>query len=67
MSPGYNRPLYLPPFDHRHSYISGMCHLTPPLTAAPYSLPLVLHLGYESAGSHPQVTPPGRRESGCRS
>ncbi len=27
------RPLYLLPFDHRHSYISGMHHFTPPLTA----------------------------------
>ncbi|MEP6991277.1 MAG: DUF2090 domain-containing protein [bacterium] len=26
-------PLYLLPFDHRHSYISGMCHFIPPLTA----------------------------------
>lgn len=26
-------PLYILPFDHRHSYISGMCHFTPPLTA----------------------------------
>jgi myo-inositol catabolism protein IolC len=26
-------PLYLLPFDHRHSYIGGMCHFTPPLTA----------------------------------
>jgi myo-inositol catabolism protein IolC len=25
--------LYLLPFDHRHSYITGMCHFTPPLTA----------------------------------
>lgn len=33
MSLGYNRPLYLLPFDHRHSYITGMCHFTPPLTA----------------------------------
>lgn len=32
MSTGYNRPLYLLPFDHRHSYITGMCHFTPPLT-----------------------------------
>ena len=32
-SPGYNRPLYLLPFDHRHSYVTGMCHFTPPLTA----------------------------------
>lgn len=33
MSPGYNRPLYLLPFDHRHSYITGMFHFHPPLTA----------------------------------
>ena len=33
MTLGYNRPLYLLPFDHRHSYIDGMCHFTPPLTA----------------------------------
>jgi myo-inositol catabolism protein IolC len=26
-------PLYVLPFDHRHSYITGMCHFTPPLTA----------------------------------
>jgi myo-inositol catabolism protein IolC len=26
-------PLYLLPFDHRHSYITGMCHFTLPLTA----------------------------------
>ena len=30
--PGYTAPLYLLPFDHRHSYVSGMFHLTPPLT-----------------------------------
>jgi myo-inositol catabolism protein IolC len=29
--PGYTKPLYLLPFDHRHSYITGMCHFTPPL------------------------------------
>ncbi len=33
MPPGYNRPLYLLPFDHRHSYLTGMFHVTPPLTA----------------------------------
>ncbi len=33
MSHAGERPLYLLPFDHRHSYISGMCHFTPPLTA----------------------------------
>lgn len=33
MSLGYNRPLYLLPFDHRHSYVTGMCHFAPPLVA----------------------------------
>ena len=28
MSLGYNRPLYLLPFDHRHSYVTGMFHFT---------------------------------------
>lgn len=36
MSLGYNRPLYLLPFDHRHSYLTGMFHVTPPLTAEQY-------------------------------
>src|ERR1019366_7118143 len=30
---GYNQPLYLLPFDHRQSYVTGMFHLTPPLSA----------------------------------
>jgi hypothetical protein len=33
MSLGYACPLYLLPFDHRHSYTSGLFDLTPPLTA----------------------------------
>jgi len=33
MSPGYNRPLYLLPFDHRQSYVTGMFDFKPPLTA----------------------------------
>ena len=32
-SRGYDRPLYLLPFDHRHSYVTGMFHATNPLTA----------------------------------
>jgi myo-inositol catabolism protein IolC len=32
MSRGYARPLYLLPFDHRHSYETGMFELEPPLT-----------------------------------
>jgi myo-inositol catabolism protein IolC len=34
MSLGYNQPLYLLPFDHRHSYLSGMFHFSPPLDPA---------------------------------
>ncbi|MGH9256558.1 MAG: 2-deoxy-5-keto-D-gluconate 6-phosphate aldolase domain-containing protein [Vicinamibacterales bacterium] len=33
MSLGYNRPLYLLPFDHRRSYVTGMFNFKPPLTA----------------------------------
>jgi myo-inositol catabolism protein IolC len=34
MTPGYTDLLYLLPFDHRHSYLSGMFKFTPPLTPA---------------------------------
>jgi myo-inositol catabolism protein IolC len=34
MTPGFNDPLYLLPFDHRHSYLSGMFKFKEPLTAA---------------------------------
>lgn len=34
MTPGYTDPLYLLPFDHRHSYLSGMFGLKAPLTPA---------------------------------
>jgi len=30
--PGYDKPLYILPFDHRSSYIKGMFSLKPPLT-----------------------------------
>ena len=33
MDIGHDHPLYLLPFDHRHSYVTGMFHLTLPLTA----------------------------------
>lgn len=33
MNPGYDKPLYLLPFDHRHSYVSGMFGFKPPLSA----------------------------------
>lgn len=32
MATGYERPLYVLPFDHRHSYIAGLFHFKPPLT-----------------------------------
>ena len=33
MRPGYIQPLYLLPFDHRNSYVSGMFEYGTPLTA----------------------------------
>jgi myo-inositol catabolism protein IolC len=33
MERGYSHPLYLLPFDHRHSYLTGMFGILPPLTA----------------------------------
>ena len=32
MNFGYNRPLYLLPFDHRHSFVTGLFNFDPPLT-----------------------------------
>ena len=32
MKPGYDRPLYLLPFDHRHSYETGLFKVEEPLT-----------------------------------
>jgi hypothetical protein len=29
---GYDKPLYILPFDHRHSYITGVFHRREPLT-----------------------------------
>lgn len=34
MNPGYDKPLYLLPFDHRHSYVNSMFKFTPPLAQA---------------------------------
>lgn len=34
MNIGFDHSLYLLPFDHRHSYITGMFHAAPPLSAA---------------------------------
>ncbi|HLZ97859.1 MAG TPA: DUF2090 domain-containing protein [Steroidobacteraceae bacterium] len=53
MSPGYDRPLYLLPFDHRHSYISGLFHVTPPLTPVQHDAvtdsKLVIYDGFTAA------------------
>jgi 5-dehydro-2-deoxygluconokinase len=32
MVTGYEKPLYILPFDHRHSYITGVFHSHEPLT-----------------------------------
>jgi myo-inositol catabolism protein IolC len=32
MNTGYEKPLYILPFDHRHSYITGVFHWRQPLT-----------------------------------
>lgn len=34
MNPGYDKALYLLPFDHRHSYVSGLFGFKPPLTVS---------------------------------
>ena len=34
MTPGYNKALYLLPFDHRNSYISGLFDFKRPLSAS---------------------------------
>lgn len=34
MSTGYDQPLYILPFDHRHSYIEGLFHWKSPLAPA---------------------------------
>jgi len=33
MTGGYDQPLYILPFDHRHSYITGLFHWREPLTS----------------------------------
>ena len=50
---GYDQPLYLLPFDHRHSYISGMFGFEPPLTqeqrAAVADSKRLIYEGFEQA------------------
>jgi hypothetical protein len=38
MTLGYTGPLYLLPFDHRHSYVTGMFRFTTPLTADEHNI-----------------------------
>lgn len=56
MKLGYNRPLYLLPFDHRHSYLTGMFHFTPPLTpdqrAAVVESKQIIYDGFRRALGH---------------
>ena len=56
MRRGYARPLYLLPFDHRHSYVAGMFHLTPPLTSGQHRAVTeskrVIYDGFREAVGH---------------
>jgi myo-inositol catabolism protein IolC len=56
MRVGYTRPLYLLPFDHRQSYVTGMFHFTPPLTAAQHDVVAdskqVIYDGFRQALGH---------------
>ena len=58
---GYDRPLYLLPFDHRHSYITGMFGLEPPLTVAQHDAVAdskrLIYEGFEQAAGG--GVPPG--------
>jgi myo-inositol catabolism protein IolC len=53
---GYTRPLYLLPFDHRQSYITGMFHFIPPLTAVQHDIVAdskqVIYDGFRQALGH---------------
>ena len=69
MNLGYNRPLYLLPFDHRHSYVTGMFHFNPPLTAEQHEAVAdskqVIYDGFRQALGHERAgrfrRHPGRR------
>ncbi|HEY2862737.1 MAG TPA: DUF2090 domain-containing protein [Casimicrobiaceae bacterium] len=53
MNLGYDKPLYLLPFDHRHSYVTGMFHFKPPLTPAEHDRVArskqIIYAGFEQA------------------
>ena len=54
---GYDQPLYLLPFDHRHSYLTGMFHLGAALTAEQHDVvsdsKTVIYDGFREALSPP--------------
>ena len=60
MSLGYDRPLYLLPFDHRHSYVTGMFNFKPPLTAGR------TRRGRRQQAGHLRRIPAGARRVACR-
>ncbi len=61
MTLGYNRPLYLLPFDHRQSYITGMFHFTPTLTADQHDMVAdskqIIYEGFRQALGYGVPTP----------
>lgn len=56
MNLGYNRSIYLLPFDHRESYVTGMCEFAPPLSAAQHDAvsasKRVIYDGFREAVAH---------------
>ena len=56
MNLGYDKPLYLLPFDHRHSYVSGMFGFKPPLTPSQHDRVAdskrLIYAGFKQALAH---------------
>jgi myo-inositol catabolism protein IolC len=56
MNLGYNRSIYLLPFDHRESYVTGMCGFAPPLSTAQHDAvsasKRVIYDGFREAVAH---------------
>ena len=71
MNLGYDKALYLLPFDHRQSYVSDMFHLDPPLDATQLAQVIdskqLIHEGFDLAAAFDRFAPRrgGREQVGC--